>query len=814
MKTFIYQLFLMIALLVVVRRASAQTTASVSGLVFTEAGKPGDYATVSLLRSVDSTVVKGSLADEKGAYLMERINTGNYVIKVTMVGYQTGYSSVLTVRLDAKTVKVPPITLLPASHQLAGVTISGTRPLIEHKADRTVMNIENSLLSAGNSALEILARVPGVNIDKDDHISLQGKQGVSVMIDGKLTYLSSDQLAELLKSTDGSTVKSIEVIPNPSAKYDASGTAGIINIKLKKNSLGGSNATLTLGTAYGKHFRDNASLAFSHKQDKLSLFGSFAHRDSKQESNLHITRGVDSAGQRTYFDQSNHKLSSTHGNIYRAGADYEITGNQTIGAAVSGYFNPSGSVNDNPTYLGPNPSAYSTFQSTHSVLNSSHNNIAVNLNDRLKLDTAGQELSADLDYSKFTSNADALYTTTFFLNNGATTTPPLVLRNQKPSTINVRTAKVDYSYPFSKTLKLEAGAKYSNVKTDNNLLAQIRSSDGFINDTSRTNHFIYQEQITAGYFNLNKQYAKTSIQVGVRAEYTHSIGDLVTTGANVERRYLDFFPSLSISHAINDKNDLVFSYSRRINRPGYADLNPFVYYLDQYSYAQGNAFLKPEYSQSLQFSYTYNKTINVSLSYERTSDAMTSVLLTDTLKKATFQTSLNLGLAQNYTLNFNAPYSLTKWWSGSVDLNGIYQQYRSADAISGTLNKSKPTFEAQSTQIFVLGKSDKVEVTGMYNAGSISGYYQVKPVYNVDAGFSHSFAQKKANIKLAVSDIFNTLKYHVLSDAQNNLIDTHQKTETRVARLTFTYNFGSGKNAAHKHESGAEDEKRRTQTNN
>ncbi|MEO7213133.1 outer membrane beta-barrel family protein [Mucilaginibacter sp.] len=794
---------------------NASQAVTISGYLLNEQGKPMDFATVTLLRAKDSSVVKGTLSTDAGTYLFDRITPGTYIVSATTVGYQKSVSQAIQVSGEQLTVNVPAIKMQPGSKSLQTVNIVSSRPLIERKADRTVMNIENSVLAAGNSALEVLERAPGVTIDKDDNISLKGKQGVTVMINDKLTYMSAAQLTIMLKSMDASTIQSIEIITNPSAKYDASGNSGIINIKLKKNKQTGTNGNLSLGVVQGKRFRDNTSLTINHKQGNLNLFGTISRGDANRLNILNIDRVVDSAATSTYFKQRTELRSQVHYNNYRFGADYNTSSKNTLGFVINGdYTNEYNNPNRSVTNLGLTPSANDSYQTTTSNIKQTYRNFAANLNDKLEIDTNGQQLSVDLDYSIFHNNSTAQYDTYFFTQAGASQMSPLFIRNQTPSTITIYTQKADYTLPITKSVKFETGVKFSSVKTDNDLQAQINSGSTFINDTSRTNRFVYDEKISAAYLNLSKTWAKTSVQAGLRAERTSSMGDLVTKSQVVKRRYLDFFPSLFVNHSFSDKHEVGLNYSRRIDRPGYDQLNPFRFYLDQYTYEQGNPFLKPQYTNSYELSYTYNKTINVTLGYSQTNDVSTQIILTDTLTKATYQTNLNLNRQNSYNININSPYTIAKWWTGNVNFTGFYQQFKSDSLLGATLNSGKATYVIRTTQTFLVAKGYKAELSGNYTSALAFGIFNIKPQYSVDAGVSHSFYDKKMNLKFAVSDIFNTRRNNVSSRYQNVNLDVRQKNDTRVARLTFTYNFGNSKIKARQHQTGADDEKNRVKSGN
>lgn len=793
-------------------RLSAQTKGNgmVSGFVVDSEQKPLDYATISLLKAKDSSLVKGALTDDKGHYQISGISAGNYLVSVSVISYKKAFSKPFTISEANASFTIEKLVLTAGNQQLKGVSIVAQKPLIERKADRTVLNVENSVLAAGNTALEILQKAPGVTIDKDDNISLKGKQGVTVMINDKLTYLSAAQLATLLRSTDGNSIQSIEIITNPSAKYDAAGNSGIINIKLKKSKSAGTNGTLTLTGGYGAYPKSSESLSLNHKEGSFNFFGSYNHGDRQRYNNINIDRVIGSGNTATFFNQKTFMPQTNYNNTYRAGVDYDISKRHTIGVLVNGYFNGEKDVNSNKTLIGAQPEAVDSVQNTSSNISQKFKSFALNLNDRLQLDTSGQELAIDLDYSKFNNTTISQYNTDFFLANGNAQHGPLILRNQTPSVINIKTAKADYTKLFKK-VKLEAGFKLSNVQTDNDLQAQKLAGNGFINDTSRTNRFVYDEKISAGYVNLGHQFKKLSVQAGLRAENTRSNGNLITKNQVVDRNYLNFFPSLFLQESINAKNDLGFTYSRRIDRPSYDDLNPFVYYLDQYTYSQGNPFLRPQYTQSFELNYTYNKTINVSVSYAHTKDVMTQLLLTK--DKATFQTTLNLQSQNSYNININSPFTIQKWWTGNANINGFYLGFKSDSLLGSQLKTGQAAYQLKLLQMFTIGKAFKAELSSDYQSALTYGIFKIRPQYGTDFGFSRSFANKKVNLKLSVSDIFNTRVNNVNSNYQTVNLMIHQKSETRVALLTFTYNFGNSKlTPTRRHNSGADAEKNRVKS--
>ncbi|HVS92715.1 MAG TPA: outer membrane beta-barrel family protein [Mucilaginibacter sp.] len=791
--------------------ALAQTSAQpghVSGSLLDEQGKPMMYATVSLVNAQDSAVVKGAISNEQGIYTFDHVKNGKYIVRASSIGYEKALSQPFSLNQSKEDVNLPQLNMKPNAHSLGSVTVTAAKPLIERKTDRVVMNVENSVLAAGNSAMDILERAPGVEVDKDDNISLKGKQGVTVMINDKLTYLTSAQLATLLRSTDGNTIQSIEIISNPSAKYDAAGNSGIINIKLKKNKQTGTNGSITTGVGYGAYWKDNQTLQLNHKDGNLNVFGTFSHNDNKRIQNIGIKRVItDSVGGVTYFRQTAPLIEADHNNSYRLGADYDLSSKNTIGFLINGYFNSELDAINNHTYIGPNFTKADSTLHTVSAMHQTYHNFAVNLNDTYKIDTAGQQLNIDLDYSKFNNNALSQYITDYFMADGSIQHPESFLGNLTPSVIDIHTAKADYSNPLTKTLKMEAGIKLSDVKTDNNLTEKTIEADPYVS----TNHFIYDEKIDAAYINFNKNYKNFSVQAGLRAEYTSSLakGDSANVVSSIPRHYLDLFPSLFLDQTINDKNEINFSYSRRIDRPQYDNLNPFVFHLDPYTYQKGNPYLQPQYTNNFELNYTYNKNITLTLGYSHTANVITEVPGTDPATKVAFITQANLQEQNAWNVNLYAPYSITKWWEGNINATGFYLGFKSNNLEGGNLDRGQWAYNLRTTQTFTPVSGYKFELTGHYQSDLTYGLYDVKPRYSIDAGLSHSFDHKKLNVKLAVNDIFNTLRNDVNSNYQSTVLFITQKRESRITRLTLTYNFGNNKIHIREHQSGDDDLKQR-----
>jgi hypothetical protein len=526
MKAFYLNLFFLFIGLGIALAQDTEVQATVMGAVTDEQKKPLDYATVALFNQADSSLVKSAITDASGKFQFLQIKPGNYYVKSSLMGYSTSKSSLF--KIDAKNVHITlqDLRLNSGSKDLSEVKITATKPLFERKPDKLIMNVENSSLMTGSNALEVLQKAPGITVDQNDNISMQGKQGVTIQIDGKQTYMSNADVSNLLRSMQSSQIESIELITNPSAKYEASGNSGIINIKTRKSKNGGTNGSLSGTLGYGQNLNENASLNLNHRSEKVNLFGNYNFGGTKRNQDMTIDRISGKEGApKTYFAQSSTDLRKNNSHNFKAGMDIFLNKNNTLGVLFSGYANTSDDLMDNNTWIGRSFSQPDSAVLAKNVIHSNYQNYAYNLNYKSVLDTSGQEITADLDYSRYHSGDDANYVNRFIYADGAELKPASFLRNQSPSRINIKAVKVDYTLPLNKTLKLETGIKSSSVETDNNFIAEELKGSDWKNDPLRSNQFIYDENVNAAYFNLSKQFKSTSVQLGLRAEQTQFQGE-------------------------------------------------------------------------------------------------------------------------------------------------------------------------------------------------------------------------------------------------------------------------------------------------
>ncbi len=813
MKTYMYSLC--ICLISMSTFAQSSQKGKVSGTMLDENKKPAEFVTMMLVHAIDSSLVKGAVTDVDGKYEFDQIPEGQYRVAASMVGYKKMYTTPFTINQANLQVALPVLQLVMDAKNLNEVVVIGQKPFIEQKLDKTVVNVENSIVSSGSTAMEVLEKAPGIMVDKDDKISLKGKQGVIIMIDGKQTYLSAEEVSNMLRNMQSNAIEQIEIITNPSAKYDAAGNSGIINIKLKKNKNMGMNGNLTAGAGYGKLPKYNGGINLNYRNGKFNVFGNYNYGYNERFNITELNRVVNYENEVTLFDQYNRRTSRFNNNSYKVGVDYYLNKKNTFGFMANGFLN-SGNMNvvNNTDIMDGSGNLKSNVALLNNIENS-WKSMAYNLNYKRTFDSTGREFTADVDYSKFMGQGSDNIRNYYYNSVGEETQVPLLLKSDIPSEVDIKSFKADYIHPLGKTAKLEAGVKSSYVVTDNDVKFNLFRENSWEVDTTKTNHFKYTENINAAYVNFSKELSKIwSLQLGLRAEQTISKGNSITLNKVVDRNYLEFFPSVFLSQKVGKDHQMAYSYSRRIDRPSYQDLNPFVYFLDLYTYFQGNPFLKPQFTNSFQVSHTYKGGFTTTLGYSHTKDIFTQVTIQDDQTQITRATMTNLDARQNYNLGLSMPIPVTKWWSTNNNVNVFYNQFRST-FLDEQLDNSQLAVNVNTNHTFILPKDFTAEVSGFYNSPFVEGILRGKAMYAIGFGLQKSFMNKKANLKLNVNDVFNMMRFRGAINYSNMDLRIFNKWESRQARVTFTYRFGKNDiKPARKRATGSESEENRIKMGN
>lgn len=787
--------------------AHAQSaTGGISGSVLDEGKKPLGGATVILLTAKDSVQVSSQLAKPDGSFNFQNLKNNTYRIIATYIGYKNFRSSYVTVAQQTP-VTLPAFILSPVGKTLNEVSVTAQKSYVEQKVDRTVINVGSLASNTGANALEVLEKTPGVQVDADGNITFKGKSGVMVMIDDKPTYLSAANLATYLRSLPASSLNQIELMDNPPAKYDAAGNAGVINIKTKKNLTRGFNAVASANFAQGYYGRMNESINLNYHVNKINLFANLAYNEERTFRRLEIDRDYfDVTGNETSSlkDISYFRPKSTNTNI-KVGMDYFISPKTTWGVVFTGTISPD--HDSSPVYsllYGKNGELDSTVN-TQNTSRNSFNSKGINVNYTHKFDSVGREFTFDLDYIRDEAGGNQLFVNNTYLPNGNLINSQ-TLSDNLPSTINIYSAKADYAQPLKGKAKLEAGVKSSYVNTDNaanyyNLVDGVRTID-----YNKTNRFLYKENINAAYINFNKDFGKFSLQTGLRAENTngngHQLGNAQKADSSFVNHYTDLFPTAYFSYNLDTAkhNVLVLSYGRRIGRPNYGSLNPFTFFVDEFTYFSGNPFLKPQFTDNYKLAYSFKSLFTIAVGYYYTIDVQGETIHKD--GDVFISTTGNIGQQKNINLSVNTNLQPAKWWT--INLYGeVYNNTYKGPFYTGYLSQSKNTFDFNGSNQFTVSKTWSAEISGFYDSGGAYGQFITLPKGMLNAAIQKKILNNKGSIKLNMRDILHSFSP---SGSITNITDAsasfHNFVDTRVATLAFTYSFGKSTNTPQKRDTG------------
>lgn len=783
--------------------------------------KPIEAATVNLLRAKDSSIVKIAVSNKDGNFEIEKIANAKYLVAVQSVGYKKYYSEAFELTAAKNEITLKAIVLAALDKQLTDVVVTSKKPLVEIKLDRTIVNVEASVTNVGSTALEVLEKSPGISVDKDGNISLKGKSGVVVLVDGKPSYLGAADLANMLRSMTSSQLDQIEIMTNPPAKYDASGNAGVINIKTKKTKLKGLNGSATVGYGQGVYPKTNQSINMNFRDGKWNLFGNYSynHREGFQELDLE-RKFINSSKQLvSVFNQNSVMTDERNGHSAKLGADFFATKNTTYGFVVNGFNNHTARTGNSDTriYDATNNLKNITIADVPSAQN--FKNLSTNFNFRHQFDSTGKEITVDIDYAGYNGTNHGQLINSYFDKNRNPVLPGDTLNSNLPTIINIYSAKSDFTLPFKKGAKLEAGFKISYVETDNNAKYDSVINNQEKPDFNRSNHFIYKENINAAYVSYSKQLNKKwAIQLGLRLENTHAKGDqlakVLIGNATFDTSYTQLFPTAYISYTLNDKNQFSLNYGRRINRPDYESLNPFVEYLDKYTFEQGNPGLKPQFSDNIELSHLFmGGAISTTLNYTKVNNIIQQVIEQRTATNETFVKQANIATLDQFGIAISGQAPITKWWNLNLYTNLLSNRFRGL-VNNAVVDLSSPMFMLNGSNSFKLGKGWNAEISGFYRTGGLEGVMYIRPLGQVSAGISKSVLKNKGSVRLNVRDIFWLQQPSGYAKYDDIDLTFKNRNDNRVANISFTYRFSKGKVGNTQRKRSSVDETERVKSGN
>ncbi len=770
-----------------------------------------DAATISLLQSKDSGLLKTAITNKDGGFVFENLKEGKYLVMATSLGHSKVYSQPLEVS-GAAEVSTGVLQLLSNTKDLGGVTVTAKKQFIERKIDKVVINPDAMISNAGATALEMLEKAPGITIDKDGNISLKGKQGVIVMLDGKPSYMSGPDLVNYLTNLPAGNIDLVEIMQNPPARYDAAGNSGIINIKSKKNKQKGFNGSVSASQSYGQSYRTANTLNLNYRKGKVNTFSTFNanYRENPQWLDINREYLHDNKSVESIFEQESYRMRISRFYNARVGMDYYATNKTTLGVVLTGYLNPSNenSIN-NSRFYSPTKQLDSSLKA-RSINDGQWNHKGINLNLRHKFDSTGRELTADVDYLNYDSHSLQEMTNTGYASN-AGQKYQYVRTGDLPSTLDIFSLKADYVQNLSKKIKFETGFKSSFITTDNKAQYFLKQGSQSTIDYNSSNYFEYKENLNAVYVNFSTQKKKWGFQTGLRIENTNyeglQYGNPTRTDSSFKKSYTSAFPTMYVSYQLDKKNQFGLSYGRRINRPDYGDLNPFYHFIDPYTYEVGNPFLKPMFSNNLELTHAFKNILNTSLTYTQTTDLFGESFSRE--DSAIVVRNANFGKSDNINLSVGVQLPVAKWWKANINTQA------NKNMLSGTLNGNVVdinlmmyTFSVNNQFTFKKGWS--AELSAFYRSKGSEGQIVIREIAQLNAGVQKQVLKNKGTLKLSINDFTGPMKVSgYIEDVAAAKASFKQHKDSRFATLTFNYRFGKMYKADKRKSGGAGDEQNR-----
>ncbi len=787
---------------------------NISGKIIGQDGKPLEGAVVSLLMAHDSSLVKVCISDERGEFGFFITKTEKLIVKVSMLSYKPSKSQVIELAFPTKLL-LPDIQLIPESNtELNKVDIVSRIPFVQKQIDKTVITPDALITTGGLSTLEVLEKSPGIRVDGNGTVTLKGKQGVVMYVDDKPVYLQGEELANYLRSLPASGVGKIEILTNPPAKYDAEGNAGVINIRLKKTLAKGFNGSIATSYGQGMYPRSNNSFNFNYRISKINFFTNAGYAINSVYQDLTIKRKYfnDSGYFNSGFTQNTIIHNQARNFNYKAGVDLYASERSTFGGVFTGFTNFNRNTTSNVAQVTDNNQELQTVTLSNKPSKRKLRNNAFNVNYAFKPDSMGKELLINADYSKYRSFIDqSLLSETYLPDQSYAGSSSLI--SELPASIEIKTAKVDYSHPFYNGLNLEAGAKTSFVRSKNVASFYDEVAGILTVNSDFTNSFNYKEDIQAAYINASKEGVRFSAQAGLRFEHTQitglQYGNAEKGDSSFNSDYNSLFPTFYFTYKLdtNEHHQFGFSYGRRVERPNYQDMNPFTYPLDRFTLYSGNPFLKPTFSNNFELSYTYNNNITTTFLYSSIDDVITETIEQNT--NTFYSRPGNIGEQTSYGISLNGMVPVFKWLALQMYTEAMFNSYKSI-LYNQVLDNSGWYWYVGPTLQFQINKSWSAECSGSYQTRIVSSQFLLIPVGTVNAGVSKKVMEGKGTLKFNISDAFFTNQPGgEIKNLYNSSAGWKSQLDTRVATMSFSYRFNKGQSLTARNNSAIDAEKAR-----
>lgn len=796
--------------LFIVFQTQAQT-GMIRGSLQNAAGDPLGFANVALYRAADSSLAKVAISEDDGRFELPSLDGGAYRLEASYLGLPS-YREAITLE-PGQVLDLGVRTFGESAVELEEAIVRAARPLVEIKPDRTIFNVQGTINSTGEDALSLLRKAPGVLVDNNDQLSVLGRSGVLLYVDGKQLPLRGNELAQYLSALQADQIDHIAIISNPGARYDAAGNAGIIDIRLKKDKNHGANGSINTSFSQGRYFRANTGASGNYRNKHLNVFGNgavFRNRGFNTIDFLNVQNGLS-------LDEINRMYNRGEGFEVRAGLDYFLSDHHTVGVLASAgeFGSERRSLNRVRIASLASPTLPDSILLASTRGDDSRQRLTANLNYRYD-NRKGRTLNLDADLGQFANTNVRFQPNRYYAADGSTPLSEVINAFDTPTDIAIYTLKADYEQDLLGG-KWSAGAKYSQVVSDNTFLVYDVPAELYELNRRLSNTFDYDERVMAGYLQYGRSLGKTwQMNAGLRGEHTTARGDLQAFLPELQEppvnlHYFNLFPTAGLSWQPMDGHALNLQYGRRINRPDYHVLNPFNNLLSQLSYEKGNPFLRPEIVHNLELGYTLLQRYNLKVAYSRTLDQITRLIGPDAQDpRANFISWENLARQTVWSANLSAPIQLAAFWSAYVNINASHLHNQADYGQGATVDLQAFTYNLYHQQSFQLPYGLKAEISGWYSGPGIwGGVFRYDPSWSLDLGLQRRFLREKLNVRLNVTDIFYEAYWSGVS-AFNGLEARGQgQWDSRRCSISLSYDMGNQKVRSRRRNTGLEEEAKR-----
>ena len=785
---------------------------TVRGKVINSKKEPAAQASAMLLQANDSLLVKAGLCDNNGHYLFSDIKEGSYIISITSLGHTQYYTSAFTTRSQASDLTIDSIVLVGEDQALAAVTIVSRKPLLEQRIDRLIINVASGVTTAGNTILEVLERSPGVIVNRQDNtIAMNGKDGVNIMINGKLSYMPVSAIVQMLSGMSSNNVEKIELITSPPANFDAEGNAGYINIILKNNDNYGTNGAASVTLGYGSGWVTGATINLNHRKEKINIYSDISYSRVKKPLDGNGYNEISNAGTIKRTNTQLNRIDTTPNINGRLGIDIELSKRTIFGALLSGYDNRYSQAENNTSKYLTNGTLDTIATQKNSEVNHWYS-YGANLNLQ-HLFTTDTKLTINLDYIHYGNNQPFNYQTDYY-NNKEQFVYSRSFRTGKETPINFYVGAVDFSKKWSKTISMDAGLKQTYSDFLNETSFEKLQQSIWVQVDSLSARYKLKEDYSAAYISFNLTLgAKTEAKAGLRYEYTNSKLSDGSPKLIVDRHYGNFFPSIFIKRTLTENMALDLAFTRRITRPTFNDLAPFTYYASDYTFLSGNPALQPAISTSVKTGLSF-KSYMLSITYtdEKNSIAPFQPHIDSINNKSTLYAE-NLINQETVSAVISIPVTAAKWWIMQYNITGAWQQ-SNADYEDSLISLDQLSLNFNASQRFILPKDYSIVLSGYYQSPSLAGIYESKAYGSLDIGVMKKLPKKHGSLTLNAVNILNTNRFRVSTNIPkyNMVGGIDLRFAVPTLKLTYTRSFGKDQVKQKRERStGAEEEKSRVQ---